>query len=452
MADHLAQPLESASVLGPVAPLAIGLRVELPRAPSLAHHPARFFFGCSSAGTSVLAQGEVLRREASGAGVDRLLRSLSRPDQIEWLDEGADPPGPWLAAIAFDALAPLGPEWAGFAPARFILPSLLAWSERGRHFAAAFTAATHGESRASLWSRLEALRRSVAAQPEEALAPLVSRAPAFEAQLTARARADWDKLVASALEAIDSGELSKVVVARALDLTATAPIDAAALVRALASRHPTCRAFMLEGDGGAHFVGATPELLCSLNGRDLRTEAVAGSAPPAEASQLLGRPKDLREHRWVVDHLVRGLAPISESVSLPPGPGLRVLANVAHLVTPLAARLRAGAGPADVIAALHPTPAVCGEPAEPARRFLARHERFSRGLYAGLVGLVGERRTELCVALRCALVRGPSVRAFAGAGLVRGSVAADELRETTLKSAALLDALAAAGTTFERPS
>src|SRR5207253_211018 len=167
------------------------------------------------------------------------------------------------------------------------------------------------------------------------------------------------------------------------------------------------------------------------------------SARPEEAAHLAGRAKDLREHQWVVEHLVRRLAPLAESIVRPPGPGVRLLSNVAHLVTPISARLNAGVDAGAVVAALHPTPAVCGEPVEAAMRFLADRERIGRGLYAGLVGLVGPERTEIAVALRSALLRGPSARLFAGAGLVDGSDAESELRETELKMAALLQALAA---------
>ena len=62
---------------------------------------------------------------------------------------------------------------------------------------------------------------------------------------------------------------------------------------------------------------------------------------------------------------------------------------------------------------------------------------------------MGERRSELCVALRCALVRGRQIRAFAGAGIVEGSSAEAELRETELKSSALLGSLASAGVELE---
>jgi salicylate biosynthesis isochorismate synthase/menaquinone-specific isochorismate synthase len=86
---------------------------------------------------------------------------------------------------------------------------------------------------------------------------------------------------------------------------------------------------------------------------------------------------------------------------------------------------------------------VGGVPSEAALSFLAEHEQLDRGLYAGIVGWVGNGRAELAVALRSALVRGRRARLFVGAGIVEGSAAAAEWAETELKARALLDALGA---------
>jgi isochorismate synthase EntC len=175
----------------------------------------------------------------------------------------------------------------------------------------------------------------------------------------------------------------------------------------------------------------------------VQADALAGSAPPDQASTLPGSGKDLREHRWVVDHITRALSGIADHVRRPPEPRVRALANVVHLHTPIVARLSPGRGVADVAAARHPTPAVNGVPSAAALRFLAEHEALDRGLYAGVVGWVGEGRAELAVALRSALIRGRRARLFVGAGIVEGSSPETEWEETELKAHALLDALGA---------
>ena len=143
----------------------------------------------------------------------------------------------------------------------------------------------------------------------------------------------------------------------------------------------------------------------------------------------------------MVEHIVSSLRGIAEEVQAAPSPAVRELATVAHLQTSISARLRSGAGVADVVGALHPTPAVGGVPPAAAVHFLDEHEQLDRGLYAGLVGFIGPGRAELAVALRCALVEHGIARLFLGAGIVDGSSAESEWVETELKARALLDAL-----------
>jgi len=403
--------------------------------------PLCFFWSHPDEGLRVRAYGEALRREAGAGGLGALLAALSRADGLTWLDGAADarprPPGPWFGAVAFD---PSRASWSGFAPVRFAVPRLLVWEDGGRRHAAAF--APEGEATASsLQARLDDARRALEAPPAAAnRRGQLHEGPRVAVFQDGRAR--WAELVDLALRRIRAGELCKVVIARAVDVPAAPPVEA--LLEHLERAYPQCRTFHLRGDGGAAFVGATPESFCSLEGPQLRTEALAGSATPAEAQALLRRPKDLREHEWVVEHIVASLRGISETVEVPASPAVRELATVAHLHTPISARLRAGVGLAEVVAALHPTPAVGGVPSAAAVRFLGEHENLDRGLYAGLIGLVGPLRAELAVALRCARIAGGTARLFLGAGIVEGSSAESEWMETQLKARALLDALESA--------
>jgi len=333
---------------------------------------------------------------------------------------------------------------------------MVCWTEAGRSHVAVFAPA--GAGRAALHARLDEARR---AADRECQTPLIESElgggegppdPARKIspdgggariEQDAGARERWSALVEQSLSRIRSGELSKVVLARSVDVHAASGRPPPALLDSLEQAYPSCRTFLLRGDGGGLFLGATPEMFCRLDGGQLRTEALAGSARPAEAADLPARPKERREHAWVVDHLASALDTLAERVEMPALPDVRELANVAHLHTPVSARLRAGVGIAEVVAALHPTPAVGGVPTEAAARFLAEHEHLDRGLYAGLVGVIGPGRAELAVALRCALLRDGSARLFVGAGIVDGSSAEEEWMETQLKARALLDALGA---------
>jgi isochorismate synthase len=114
-----------------------------------------------------------------------------------------------------------------------------------------------------------------------------------------------------------------------------------------------------------------------------------------------------------------------------------------HLATPFRGELHEGSTSVlDLVAALHPTPAVCGTPRESAREALADLEPIDRGAYAGPVGWVdADGDGEWAIALRCAEITGKTARLFAGAGIVADSVPEAEVDETERKFRALLDAL-----------
>ncbi|MDA1196324.1 MAG: chorismate-binding protein, partial [Planctomycetota bacterium] len=153
----------------------------------------------------------------------------------------------------------------------------------------------------------------------------------------------------------------------------------------------------------------------------------------ARVRALAAAPKDLAEHSLVRDHVLAALGPLAEDIQAPDQPSVRSLASLHHLHTSVEASLRAGVDDADLLAALHPTPAVCGTPTAEARSFLRATEPFDRGLYAGPIGCFGVETSEVAVALRCALVQPTAVQVYAGAGIVAGSEAHAEWEETAEK-------------------
>jgi menaquinone-specific isochorismate synthase len=94
------------------------------------------------------------------------------------------------------------------------------------------------------------------------------------------------------------------------------------------------------------------------------------------------------------------------------------------------------------VSALHPTAAVAGAPTAAALIVIAELEPFDRGRYAGPVGWVGSNGDgEWAVALRCAHVsQSGRVTAYAGSGIVTGSVASHELAETRMKFRPIVEA------------
>ena len=264
---------------------------------------------------------------------------------------------------------------------------------------------------------------------------------------SARAYAD---AVREAVGRIRRGSLRKVVLARTIEVTAERALDARLLAHRLRVVDPDAFTFCVPTDDGV-LVGASPELLVSRHGLEVRSNPLAGSAPRsgdpvedrANADALVSSGKDREEHAIVVEAVASTLGAYCAELSWDPEPILRETPNVWHLSTRFRGVLREPAPPVlELVSALHPTPAVAGDPREAALESIAELEPFSRGRYAGAVGWVdADGDGEWAIALRCAELRGDRAILYAGAGIVAGSDPEKELDETERKFRAFLDAL-----------
>jgi menaquinone-specific isochorismate synthase len=263
---------------------------------------------------------------------------------------------------------------------------------------------------------------------------------------------DWERAVAAAVARIQAGQLRKVVLAR--DLVATAPvdIDIRLILRRLSGRYPDCFTFAC-----ADLVGATPELLIRRQGREVSSLVLAGTVSrgrdeaedAALGAALLASAKDVEEHGYAVADVRAALSAVCERLAVDDRPSLLRLANVQHLATWVTGRLARGQGDSEpsalaLAAALHPTGAVGGNPAEAAVEMIRDLEGMDRGRYTGPVGWVDSHGNgEWGIALRCAEVDGKRARLFAGCGIVAGSDPAQELAEAQAKFAPMQYALEA---------
>jgi len=256
---------------------------------------------------------------------------------------------------------------------------------------------------------------------------------------------EWQAAVRAAVKAIRAGRLEKVVLARDLVATSDTDIDPRFLLQRLAARFPACWTFACAG-----LLGATPELLVRRLGSRVESGVLAGSVRRGRDADedaelgawLLASVKDRSEHAISVRSVSAGLAPHCADLEVPDQPRLVRLANVQHLSTDVTGHLADGATALQLVAALHPTAAVCGTPTDVAAAFIRRREGMDRGRYTGPVGWTDARGDgEWGIALRCAELAGPSVRLFAGCGIVADSDPDDELAEAHVKLAAMRDAL-----------
>lgn len=184
-------------------------------------------------------------------------------------------------------------------------------------------------------------------------------------------------------------------------------------------------------------IGATPEVLFQAEARGYRTMALAGTRPVLRAEELLGDPKERREHRLVVDDIVRRLAPFG---NIEVGPlGLLRLPNIAHLMTPIFFSESGGSEAmsfAEMVRRLHPTAALGVSPRnEAGERWLRGADRgVKRRAFGAPFGIEREDRSAMAlVAIRNVQWNGDRVRVGSGAGLLPESQIEREFEELRQK-------------------
>ena len=253
----------------------------------------------------------------------------------------------------------------------------------------------------------------------------------------------YRSVVQRGVELVEGGALRKLVLAVRQELLLEQQLDPLQLLAQLRQRQPgSCRFLWQQGDGPA-LLGASPERLLTVRQGQLRSDALAGTAPigPA-ADQLLQSDKDRREHELVVEAITAVLQQSGLSPRRPRHPRLARHGQLVHLHTPITAPL-GSQQPLNLAAALHPTPAVAGLPRREAMAALRSLEPFERGFYAAPIGWIdSEGDTELRVAIRSGTLLGQRLELTAGAGLVRGSAVERELAEVALKLGVLQQQLA----------
>jgi menaquinone-specific isochorismate synthase len=296
----------------------------------------------------------------------------------------------------------------------------------------------------SIWQILQVLRSI----RYEVLNPVLHHLDFVEYRNVAPTE-QFKQSVQAALKSIYCNTFNKIVLAHALDVLSPLPFHPLYSLNNLRKLYPDCYIFAISDDRGQHFIGASPERLARLQNHHLVTDALAGSAARGSttyddahlANTLLNSTKEIHEHQVVVDFITAQLAQLGLEPQRSPQRLLQ-LSNIQHLHTPISATVPAAVHLLDILAVLHPTPAVAGMPREITCDHIQRYESFARSLYAAPIGWVNHRgEGEFAVGIRSAILEGCRARLFAGAGIVAGSDPARELAEVQLKMQALLAAL-----------
>ena len=185
-------------------------------------------------------------------------------------------------------------------------------------------------------------------------------------------RGQWRDSVRAMAQRLREGAADKAVMARDMTVRCAHGFDERFLLERLSDLYPSTWRFCVDS-----LVGASPEMLIAASGGTASSRVLAGTCKPGEGEMLASSAKDLREHDLASESVSSILTQLCSSVTAQ-GPFLLSLPNVVHLATDVHARL-GSAHLLDLVAALHPTAAVCGTPRDAAMRLIEELEDTERG-------------------------------------------------------------------------
>jgi len=254
--------------------------------------------------------------------------------------------------------------------------------------------------------------------------------------------------VVQARDAVRAGTIQKAVIARDIEVHADDQIDVHAILLRLRASFGSSYRYCVN-----NIIGASPELLVSVQGSIVRSHPLAGTAPRTGdleadkrlADELVASTKNQIEHRVVIDMVHDTLLPFCSYLDWESEPSVVTVANVQHLGTAIEGALtEPSAHVFSLVRALCPTPALGGHPTTEALTFIEKVEGLNRGYYGGAVGYMDSRGDGMfAVTIRCAELSADkrTARLFAGGGIVADSDPYAELAETQAKFQAMLSAI-----------
>ena len=277
--------------------------------------------------------------------------------------------------------------------------------------------------------------------------------PAGAGELTSNTtREGYMMNVLAAKEYIAAGDIIQVVPSQRFEAPLTThPFN---IYRALRVINPSPYMFYLRM-GGETVVGASPEVMVRLEGREVTLRPIAGTvrrgSTPAEdlalERQLLADPKERAEHVMLVDLGRNDVGRVSKigSVEVTELMVIERYSHVMHIVSNVRGELRDDCDAFDAFRATFPQGTVSGAPKIRAMEIIDELEPVRRGVYGGAVGYFGyDGNMDTAIALRTLMIKNNKVYIQAGGGVVADSDPAAEFEESVNKAKAMVKALGAA--------
>jgi len=251
---------------------------------------------------------------------------------------------------------------------------------------------------------------------------------------------EYTTIIEKAKSKIAAKNLQKVVLSRRIKLDFENKNTISVFLKLLKT-HPSAFTYLWHHPKVGIWLGATPEKLLSINENKLETMALAGTQVAKKESDLIWVDKEKQEQQFVTDYISKALSDIKLPLKIGKSFNLKA-GNLWHICTKITGTLTHNFAIKNLIAALHPTPAVAGLPKQKAIAFILENECYKRSYYTGFLGTLNkENESKLFVNLRCMQIENKKAFVYVGGGITADSNAESEWCETQAKSQTLLQLL-----------
>ena len=268
------------------------------------------------------------------------------------------------------------------------------------------------------------------------------------------------ELIKKGINGIKAERFKKVVLSRVekLSLSDKNPIK---LFESLLNTYQSAFVYVWYHPAIGLWLGATPEILLTVEGQRFKTMALAGTKPYENSMHVTWDTKNIEEQEVVTHYITETLKPYTDRIDTGEVQTTKA-GQLLHLKTEISGVFQPGALQ-DVITHLHPTPAVCGMPLKESEAFILANENYNREYYAGFLGELNfktaksrntNRRnvennayqtvkltSHLYVNLRCMQLKDQGAFIYVGGGITKDSNALAEWEETVNKSQTMLSVL-----------
>ncbi|ELY42058.1 anthranilate synthase component I [Natronorubrum sulfidifaciens] len=265
-------------------------------------------------------------------------------------------------------------------------------------------------------------------------------------------KAEYEESVRRAKEHVLDGDIYQGVISRTRELYGD--VDPLGFYEAMRDVNPSPYMYLLD-HGDLTVVGASPETLVSVRGREVMSNPIAGTcdrgSSPVEdrrlAGEMLADEKERAEHTMLVDLARNDVRRVSEAGSVRVDEFMNVLkySHVQHIESTVTGALAADADAFDATRASFPAGTLSGAPKIRAMEIIDNLEAKPRGLYGGGVGYYSwTGDADFAIVIRTATVEEGDrdrITVQAGAGLVADSDPEAEYEETEKKMGGVLAAL-----------